>query len=156
MYIYTLAPPAGVTTNGSINTDTDHLRILTVSPSQCSIRSLYVHGRQGAATTITGISTYLKRFGTASTVGSAIVPVAADPTAPAAVTTPFTAPTIGSTPTILKLIGCGKSGPGAWTARDVDEEKLLRVAGAGNNNADLISQASEASMVYSYELQFSE
>lgn len=152
-FVYNTAPTANVTTNASANTDTDHLRILTVSPRMAFIRYLSAKGKAAAATALSGVELWLKRFATASTAGSAITPVKADPSSPAAVTTFFTGPTIGATPTIAGSISTGVSGMGAWQAADRDDEIALEGAGGANGNLDLISQSGTVSVPFTYNVR---
>jgi hypothetical protein len=134
------------TTNATPNTTTDHLRFLTVSPRAAYIQACYVTGRAAALTTISGISFRFIRFGTASTVGTAASIRPRDPGSQAAVTTAFTAPTIGSTPTLQLAFGCGAAGPGGWVAPNPDSQIYLATAGGANGNVDLISGSGTASL----------
>lgn len=156
MFVYNTSPPANVTTNGTANTDTDHLRLLTVAGTIALVRALYLKGKGGGLTAISGIEASLKRFATASTVGTAIVPQPQDGRAPAAALTPFTAPTIGTTATIALSISCGATGPGAWVAQDRDDEIHLAAGGGANGNLDLISQSATISLNFGYSLRHME
>ena len=156
MFVYNTAPTANVTTNGTANTDTDHLRSLTVTPVSAFIRALYLKGKGAGLTALSGIEVWLKRFATASTSGSAITPQPMDARAPAASTTFFTAPTIGATPTVALAISCGATGPGAWVAQDRDDEILLSGNGGANGNIDLISQSGTVSLNFGYTLRHGE
>lgn len=158
MLIYNIAPPAAVTTSGTANTDVDHLRLLTVAARMAWVKALQLRGKGAALTTITGIEVMLKRFATASTAGSAITPIPRDLSgAVAARTTAFTGPTIGATPTIQLAIGCGATGPGGWTAPDVDSYITLDAGGGANGNLDLISQtAGVVALAFGYDLETGE
>jgi hypothetical protein len=156
MYVYNTSPPANVTTNGTINTDQDHLRLLTVAGTIALVRALYLKGKGGGLTAISGIEASLKRFGTASTAGAAIVPAPTDARSPAAALTPFTGPTIGATPTIALSISCGATGPGAWVAQDFDDVIQLVAGGGANGNLDLISQSATISLNFGYSLRHME
>jgi hypothetical protein len=136
------------TTNSTSNTVTDHLRFLTVSPKACMIQSLQLNGRANNLAGINGIQIRMMRMGTASTVGSAASIRPRLPTAPAAVTTAFTAPTIGSTPTLQLAIGFGAGGPGGFTARDSDSVIQLDTAGGANGNIDMLSGATNVSLTF--------
>lgn len=158
MLVYNTAPPAAVTTSGSANTDVDHLRLLTVAARMAWVKSLLIRGKGAALTTITGIEVMLKRFATASTAGSAIVPAPRDQSGSvAARLTAFTGPTIGATPTIQLAIGCGATGPGGWTAPDADSYIDLDAGGGANGNLDLISQTSgTVALPFGYDLEHGE
>jgi hypothetical protein len=157
MFVYNTAPPAAVTTSGSANTDVDHLRLLTVAARMAFVKGLYLRGKSAAQTTITGIEVMLKRFATASTAGSAIVPNPRDAGSPAARLTPFTGPTIGATPTIALALGCGITGPNSWVAPDVDSYIDLDAGGGANGNLDLISQtAGVVALPFGYSMEHGE
>jgi hypothetical protein len=145
------------TTNGTVNTTTDHIRWLTVSPRPAYITGIYVIGRGGGLTALSGISFRMMRFATASTVGTAASIRPRDPGAPAAVTTAFTAPTIGATPTLQLTFGCGAAGPGGWTSRDgADYPIYLATAGGANGNVDLLSGSSTISLTFDVSVEHSE
>jgi hypothetical protein len=159
MLVYNIAPPAAVNTSASANTDVDHLRLLTVAARIALITGLLLRGKSAAQTTITGIETMLKRFATASTVGSAITPVPKGSTtsSPAARLTAFTGPTIGTTPTIALALGCTITGPGAWQAATADHNIDLDAGGGAGGNLDLISQtAGTVALPFGYNLEFAE
>lgn len=156
MIAYNIAPPAAVTTSASANTDVDHLRLLTAASRVALITSLLLRGKSAAQTTITGIEAMLKRFATASTVGSSIVPVARKG-ATTAILTAFTGPTIGATPTIEAAFGCTITGPGQWSAETPDHYIDLDANGGANGNLDLISQtAGVVALPFGYNLSFLE
>jgi hypothetical protein len=157
MFVYNTAPPAAVNTSATANTDVDHLRVLTVAARMAWVKALYCRGKSSIMTTITGIEVMLKRFATASTVGSAITPQPRDNAAPAARLTAFTGPTIGATPTIAQAIGFGATGPGAWVAEDADSYIDLDAGGGANGNLDLISQTSgTVALPFGYSLAHGE
>lgn len=156
MLVYNTSPPANVATSGTANTDADHLRILTVSPRMAFVRALYLKGKGAGLTAISGIEASLKRFATASTVGAAITPQPQDARGAAAVTTFFTGPTIGATPTIALSVSCGASGPSGWVAQDRDDEIVLEGAGGANGNLDLISQSGTISLNFGYSIRHGE
>ncbi len=134
------------TTNGTANTTTDHLRFLTVSPRPANIQAVYVVGRGAGLTAISGISLRLMRMATASTVGTAASLRPRDAGQQAAVTTAFTLPTIGSTPTLSLTFGCGAAGPGGWVAPNPDSVISLATAGGANGNIDLLSGSGTVSL----------
>lgn len=158
MLIYDTAPPAAVTTSASANTDVDHLRLLTVAARMAYITALQCRGKSSALTTITGIEVMLKRFATASTVGTTITPAPRDQSgAVAARLTAFTGPTIGATPTIQLAIGFGATGPGSWTAATIDHYITLDANGGANGNLDLISQTSgTVALPFGYMIEHAE
>lgn len=134
------------TTNSSANTTTDHIRWLTVSPRPANIQACYVIGRGGGLTTISGISFRFMRFATASTVGTAASIRQRDPGAQNAITTAFTLPTIGSTPTLQLTFGCGAAGPGGWVSPNPDSVIYLATGGGANGNVDLLSGSATVSL----------
>ena len=134
------------TTNGTANTTTDHWRFLTVSPRPANIQAIYVLGRGAGLSVISGISIRVIRFGTASTAGTAASLRPRDPGQQAAVTTAFTAPTIGTTPTLQLVFGCGAAGPGGWVAPNPDSVIFLATAGGANGNCDIVSGSGTISL----------
>jgi hypothetical protein len=156
MIVYNIAPPAAVNTSATANTDVDHLRLLTAASRIALITGLLLRGKSAAQTTITGIETMLKRFATASTAGSAIVPQPRKG-ATTAILTAFTGPTIGATPTIALALGCTITGPGSWQAATPDHVIDLDAGGGANGNLDLISQTSGVvALPFGYDIEFSE
>lgn len=156
MFVYNVASASNVSTNASANTDTDHLRYLTVTPRPCCIRSINLMGKDTGATSLTGIAVKFKRFATASTSGTGVTPQPRDPLSPAAKTTPFTTPTIGATPTVALALGFGRSGPGGWVAQDRDSEIQLDTNGGANGNLDMISQSGGTSLPFEYSIDHAE
>lgn len=150
------ASGAMYTTNGTANTVTDHLRYLTVSPRPCIITGIYLTGRGAGLTAISGISIRMMRMGTASTVGTAASLRPRDPGQQAAVTTAFTLPTIGATPTLQLAVGCGAAGPGGWVARDADSPIYLATAGGANGNLDVLSGSGTVSLGFDMAIEHSE
>ena len=144
------------TRNGTANTTTDHIRWLTVSPRACALQAFYVVGRGAGLTAISGISFRVLRFATASTVGTAASIRPRDPGSPAAVTTAFTLPTIGATPTLQLAFGSGAAGPGGWVAPNPDSVIYLATAGGANGNADLVSGSGTVSLNFDLTSEHSE
>lgn len=154
-FVYATAPSANVSSNATPNTDTDHLRFLTVAAKGAQLKALYLIGKAAALTAITGIGTRIIRLGTASTVGSAITPAPRGTSGTASLTA-FTAPTIGATPLQQLVVGCGAAGPGGWVAPDPDSQISLDAAGGANGNADLVSSSGTASMNFQYTIEHAE
>lgn len=154
-FIYATAPSANVATNATPNTDTDHLRVLTVTAKGAALKALYLAGKGAGLTAISGIATRIIRLATPSTSGSAITP-APRGTVGAASLTAFTGPTIGATPLQQLVVGCGAAGPGGWVAPDTDSQIFLDAAGGANGNADLISSSGTASLNFQYTLEHGE
>ena len=156
MFVYSIAPAANVATNGSADTDTDHLRFLTTATRAAYFNALYMLGKGAGLTAISGIVARLVRFTTPSTVGAAIVPRPRDPGAQSAVGTPFTGPTVGTTQTLQLAVGCGAAGPGGWVAPNPESQIALDANGGARGNLDLISQSGTVSLNFEYTLEYSE
>jgi hypothetical protein len=126
--------------SASANTDTDLFRFLTVSPRPCNITRL-ICGNTGAAAQDSQIYVRFQRMSVASTSGSAFVPLPHDPGAQAAVTTPFTLPSVG-TPLASPALNLGFNSRAMvqWVALNPDEALFLATAGGANGNIDLIAQ----------------
>ena len=154
-FVYATAPSANVATNGTINTDTDHLRFLTAAAKSATVKALYIIGKGAGLTAISGIAIRLVRQATPSTVGGAITP-APRGTVGAASLTAFTAPTVGSTPTQALVVGCGAAGPGGWVAPDADSQIALDAAGGANGNLDMISSSGTLSLNFQDTIETTE
>jgi hypothetical protein len=154
-FIYATAAAANVATNATPNTDTDHLRLLTVAAKGAGIKALYLIGKGAGLTAISGIAARLVRYGTPSTVGAAITPSPRG-TIGAASLTALTAPTVGATPLQQLVIGCGAAGPGGWVAPDVDSQISLDANGGANGNLDLLSSSGTAALNFQYSLEHAE
>lgn len=152
MFIYNSAPGANITTNGSANTDTDHLRVLTQSARSVLVKALRLMGKGAGLTSLSGIQLYLRRYTTASTAGSGLTPRPSAPSAPAADLTAFTGPTVGATVTLVKAVGCGAAGPGAWVAEDDKSAIQLETGGGAKGNLDLVSQSGSTGLNLEYDL----
>lgn len=156
MFIYQTGPAANVATSGSANTEVDHIRFLTGAARMAKIQALYLQGKGAALTAISGIIARLYRYATASTVGAAITPQPRAASAPAAILTAFTGPTVGATPTLQLAVGCGAAGPGGWVARDEDSKIQLEAAGGAKGNLDMLSASGTASLNFEYSIEHSE
>lgn len=140
-FYYSVTPTADVATSASANTAVDHLRAATVAQQPAAISKLDLVGKGAAQSTITGIEIRLSRFGTASTVGTSITPQKRNPDFPAAQTTFFTGPTIGTTETIQWSGGMMSSGQGGFVPLDPFDDAISLNGNAGaNGNLDLLSQ----------------
>lgn len=146
MFFYNTAPDGNRATNGSVNTDFDHLRFLTGSNRIARIQGINLTGKGSQLTSISGISIRVKRLATPSSAGSAQTPRPRHPAMPAADITAFLDPTIGATPTVQLAIGCGAAGGFEWKAREEGEKIGLQAGGGANGNADIISQSGTASL----------
>jgi len=163
MFVYTTVPAAQdslsavgamYTTNGTATTLTDHIRFLTVSPRACNIQGVYLQGRGAGLTAISGIMLRFQRFATASTSGTSATPHPRDAGQQAAVTTPFTLPTIGSGAVATQLvIGCGAAGPGGWVAPNPDSYISLATGGGANGNGDFVSGSGTISLGFDMTIE---
>ena len=146
-----------VTSNGSANTETDHLRLLTATGSgteTTKIVGLYAGCRFGTAG---GAQLRVKTFATASTVGAAATPAKRHPSFPAAKTTAFTGPTAGATPTVRITVGAAQTGgTGGWVALEPNAGITLLPGAGANGNADVFSIAASASVPLDFTVEFSE
>ena len=152
-FVYQIAPHVNVTTSGTANTEVDHLRTATGATRAAAVTGCYVLGKGAGLTAISGIVIRLRRFATASTVGTAITPSPKDPTAPASTITAATTPTAGVTATQQVAFGCGAAGPGGWVARDRDSEILLVAGGGANGNLDIFSASGTVSLNFEYSTE---
>lgn len=145
-----------VTSNGSANTETDHLRLLTATGTAESTKivGLYGAARHGTAG---GAQLRLKTFATPSTVGSGATPAKRHPSFPAAKTTAATGPTAGGTPTVRLTVGLAQTGgTGGWVALEPGAAVTLLQGAGANGNADVFSIANGTSVPIDFTLEFSE
>lgn len=154
IYGVSLATPGNYATNSTINTDTDHLRALTVATRPASVNAIYLLGKGAGLTAISGIIIRVARFSTPSTVGTAAQIRPRDPAAPAATTTWFTAPTVGTTQIQQLVVGCGAAGPGGWVAPTADSQIYLEANGGADGNLDLISQSGTISLNFEMSVDY--
>lgn len=137
---YSIIPTSDVATSATANTLVDHLRLLTVG-NQAWVSKLDLVGKGAAQTSITGTEIDLIRYGTASTSGGAITPNPRVPTSPAATTTAFTGPTVGTTAKYQWSGGMMSSGQGGFVPLDPNDDAIELYSGGGTNgNVDLESQ----------------
>ena len=144
-----------ITSNGSANTESDHLRLLTAANQETAkIVGLYAGARHGTAG---GAQMRFKTFSTASTTGTATTPAKRHPSNPAAATTAFTSPTAGSGPTVRLAVGLAQTGgTGGWVALEPNAALSLLANGGANGNGDVFSIANGTSVAIDYTLEFSE
>ena len=157
-FYYSIVPGSDQTSATGANSNTDHLRCAVAAGSEVMINSLYIWGRANAASTISSISYKLLRMSSASTTGTAFTPQPRDTNSPAALSSWFTAPTIGTSATQADIeIGCLSAGAAYWMPYDPDAAVRLKPGGSGTaGNIDGISQGSAASLAFRYSLEFYE
>ena len=143
------------TSNGTANTETDHLRLLTAANQETAkIVGLHANAR---FTTAGGAQLRLKTFATASTAGSSVTPAKRHPSFPAAALTAFSGPTVGTTPTVRMTVGIAQTGGhGGWVANSPDHAYSLLPNGGANGNADVFSIGSAASVTGDFTVETSE
>ncbi len=144
------------TTSATAATEADAARITPGSARTCSISRLAV-GASGSAQD-NQVMLKLWRMATASTVGSAVVAVPRDYTAPAAATTFNTGPTIGTKATSPTLVlPFNARAFVQWVALNPDEAMILAAGGGANQTADLIDEeAAAVAVALRYSLTFYE
>lgn len=152
-------PGALFTANGSPNTKSTHLRLLTVANQlTAKIMGLYANARFSTAG---GGMLELIRGGAAGTGGTANTPNKQDPYGErAADTTAFddgTAITAGTTPLVQQTVGIAQTGgQGGWVALEDDDAPKLAPAGGANGNMEVASFCSTASVTFDATLKFKE
>ena len=154
-YYFALNIQAAVT-NGTGNTETDMIRLLTVANQQVAYISEVLGGAYNF-TTVGGLSLRLRAFTTPSTSGSSATPTKRNQNNPTAQTTAFTLPTPGSTALNHMSVGLSQTGGmGGWQALEPDATIQLLPNGGANGNLDLFSIATTASVPFDYTLSFRE
>lgn len=149
--VYSVVPGATQTTNATGNTANDCFFVKPGTTRNVAIQAFYVRGHANALNTITGIGFRLEKWTTtASSAGTSITPFQKDPgmqnpKATAAYSnTTVTSGTGG--PSLALAFGCSASGPGGWTAPNLDS---LHVAEANAAHSfDIFNISAAASMVF--------
>jgi hypothetical protein len=142
------APATPYATHSSVNTE-DPTLVLRQVTKGFSVQSIFVLGRAAAASTITGIGYRVRRWTTAGSGGTAVVPATRriGVTATTVAVDKVTAITAGTVSGAYQLgFGCGKAGPGGWVARD--EDSMIHVEGGSSDELDINSVAGEASLLH--------
>lgn len=147
---------APVTTNGTTNTETDHL---FVKPGNTAVHvnGLRLQGMGNALTNLNGLSVNFKNWTTASTAGTAMTPrpTSIQAAVVALATAGGGAPTPGSGGGTYKGgFGCSGSSPSFWTAQTMDQ--WIDMAGAYVGSLDLYSTAVAVSLGFHWWLDFLE
>ena len=137
-------------TNGTAGTEstTGHIRMVSGSARTASVTGLFAAGR---ASTTGGFILRLKQWSTtASSGGTAYTIVKRYPNNPAAsisAATDASAITAGSGGPIITLaLGCPSGGGAAWVPTDPADAIQMEAGGGANNNLDVYSIGSAASM----------
>jgi hypothetical protein len=163
-YYYSVVKTPGTpgtlfTANGTPNTKSTHLRLLTIANQlQAKVMGLFVNARFSTAG---GAMVELIRGGAAGSGGTANTPNKAEPFQEgAANTTAYddgTTITAGTTPVVQQTVGFAQTGgQGGWVAlEDADAISLAPNAGA-NGNLEVASFASTASVTFDASLRFKE
>lgn len=153
VYKCSLAAAGNLTTNASANTETDAFRILA-GVRNAALQSVSLIGKGAGLTAISGIVFRIRRYGTGSTVGTAMSISPADPGMQAAKATAFSRPTVGTAGTNRHVFGCGAAGPGGWVAENPDSLELLE--GGGTATMDGLDASGTASLAYEFSMTFQE
>lgn len=126
-----------------------------------SLLSMMVGGKGAGLTTISGIAYRLKRWPTtASSGGTAIVPIPRDEDGPAARTVAggASAGVTSGTGTAVFVGGCmsGAAGPGGWVAENPDAAPALTASASPTKSIDLFTVSGTASLNYEAKLAIQE
>ncbi len=149
------AAVGGATTNGTTNTETDHL-FIKPGNTRVLINGLRLQGRGNALTTLNGLSCNFKNWTTASSGGTARTPAPVGIGANlAALATAATLPTAGTGGGTYKGgFGCSGSGSSFWTAQTPDQ--AIEMAGGYAGSVDLNSVAIPVSLAFDWWVDFVE
>ncbi len=147
-------------TNGTPNTETDHMFIKPSATRPVGIWAFRPQGKAAQATSLTGIEFRIGLFPTtASSGGTGVTPNPASILAPAATFTCGQSASAGVTPgtgtfTYVGGCGCSQSGPGGWQAINIDA--ALQLDGNQNKSLDVKSSSPVASMNFAYQCEAAE
>src|SRR5713226_5410101 len=147
-------------TNGTAGTEstTGHIRVVSGSARTVAVTGIYAAAR---ATTTGGLVLRMKQWTTtASSGGSAFTPVKRYPNNPAAslvAATDASAITAGTGgPNITLALGCPAGGGAGWVPTDPADAIQMEAGGGANNNLDIYSIASAASMAVDITVEVAE
>lgn len=141
-----LAAGASYATHGTPSTE-DPTLALRQTTRGFDLTNAYCNGRANAATTITGISYVGRRWTTVGSGGTGVTPAPKriGTTALTVCADKASALTAGTVSGAIQFaMGCGKAGPGGWTARDSDSAVHLEAGSA--DELCIASLAAEASL----------
>lgn len=150
------APATPYASHATPNTE-DPTLVLRQAVRNALLRSVAVHGRAAAGTTITGIGYRIRRWTTVGTGGGAVTPnprsigTTASTTA-ADKTSAITPGTVSGTYQIG--FGCGAGGPGGWSAEH--EDACIQLEGGSADELDINSVSGVASMLHHVSATISE
>jgi hypothetical protein len=159
-YYYGFTRPA--TTNGTGNTCSEHVRLLTVAnQANCAVVQLMASIRN--STTAGSGFLSIAKYSTAPTSvgGAALAATAQNPSSPAAATTPFSdSSAFTSYPATLTRVGsigfAQTGGQGGWVALERDNAWTLLPNAGANGNLGLDSFTATASQALEISGQFLE
>lgn len=150
------APATPYATSGTPNTE-DPTLVLRQAVRGVDLQAIYVLGRGAALTAITGIGYRVRRWTTAGTGGTAVVPAPRriGTTASTTAADKVSAITPGTVSGAYQLsFGCGAAGPGGWVARDADS--AIHLEGGGSDELDINSVSGVASMLHHVSAEIAE
>jgi hypothetical protein len=135
-------------TAGATNTE-DPTIVVRQAVRGVDLTGMYAAGRANAATTISGLNIRVRRWTTAGSGGTAVVPAprrigTTASTAPVDKATAITPGTVSGAYQVS--FGFGKAGPGGWVARDADS--AIHLEGGGADELSLNSIGTEASLTF--------
>ena len=147
---------APFTTNGTTNTETDHLFIKPGAGAKVDINGLRLQGAGNALTTLNGLMVNFKNFTTASTSGTSMTPSPVNiAVAKASSATAAATPTPGSGGATYKGgFGCSGSGPAFWTAQTPDQ--MIEMAAGYAGSVDMYSAAAALNLAFQWWVDFLE
>lgn len=156
VYVDGIAVPGNFTTSGSANTEVDAMDFIAASTgTTVNLLAISCGGKSSGLTTLTAIELRVRKYGTASTAGTASSIVPVDPNVPAATHTSFTGPTAGSTATNMMSLVFGAAGPGGWVAPNPDAMPKLKAAST-TASMDILSTTGGTSLPFALTAQIVE
>lgn len=150
------APATPYATHATPNTE-DPTLVIRQATRGVDVNSIFVHGRGAALTAITGIGYRVRRWTTAGSGGTAVVPSPRriGSTAASTAADKVSAITAGTVSGAYQVgFGCGAAGPGGWVARDGDS--ALHLEGGGADELDINSVSGVTAMLHHVSAEISE
>ena len=152
-FVYSVegAPATPYATHATPNTEDPTLVLRNPATQRgFDLQAIFVHGRGASLTALTGIGYRVRRWTTAGSGGTTVVPSPRRIGTTAAGCAPVdkvTAITAGTVSGAYQLgIGCGAAGPGGWVAPNMDS--VITVEGVSADELDINSVCGVASMLH--------
>lgn len=157
-FAYSVVPAVAtpLTTHASANTENPNL-VIRQATRGVDLNSIWVCGRGGGLTALSGIAFKVRRWTTVGSGGTAITPAPRRIGTAASTTAADSSAAItpGTVSGAYQLaFGCGAAGPGGWTARDPDS--AIHIEGGSSDELDINSISATTALGLEISAEISE